>query len=372
MVGCNAINIRYTREKNIAFILNEMLLHLLKAHPEDAVGSLLKYLQGADMQMLLKGGRTTKKSIEKVKKPEEVKQQPAVEKQPESKLQSKASEYQRGDGLMILNRLEFREVFRVLAYLQAMPTVPHIKSTSTVKELSTEGIATTISTNVELVKGDGLQMLSTVCSSETRHPGVELLTNSKQSNSITNNNPDQRKGAGLEVLQATSSDDSIGLRALLAAAGDQSLFSEKTGLGLKILQKAGSENQGGICLLIETLSFQQSGDGLKVLRTASKGQIGIEMLNNSANYLKTVTKHGDGLRILMASATGQTTGLSILMNCAKGSSDGLTLLQLSGSYSASLLKTTKTVKPHPSCDLLLSIGSKHSTKYLKLLVQSGL
>eukprot|EP01062_Namystynia_karyoxenos_P008603 TRINITY_DN1302_c0_g3_i1.p1 TRINITY_DN1302_c0_g3~~TRINITY_DN1302_c0_g3_i1.p1 ORF type:complete len:410 (+),score=76.15 TRINITY_DN1302_c0_g3_i1:93-1322(+) len=50
MVNYNALNVKYVREKNLAHILNEMLLHLLRAHPDDPLPALLAFLQSVDGQ----------------------------------------------------------------------------------------------------------------------------------------------------------------------------------------------------------------------------------------------------------------------------------------------------------------------------------
>ena len=46
-MGYDAINIRYTRDKHVAHTLNEMLLYLLNAKPDDPVVGLLAYLDSA-------------------------------------------------------------------------------------------------------------------------------------------------------------------------------------------------------------------------------------------------------------------------------------------------------------------------------------
>eukprot|EP01065_Artemidia_motanka_P019045 TRINITY_DN224_c0_g2_i1.p1 TRINITY_DN224_c0_g2~~TRINITY_DN224_c0_g2_i1.p1 ORF type:complete len:400 (+),score=130.09 TRINITY_DN224_c0_g2_i1:72-1271(+) len=48
MVGYDATNVRYVREKNVAHILNEMLLHLLRTHAGDPLPELLTFLQSVE------------------------------------------------------------------------------------------------------------------------------------------------------------------------------------------------------------------------------------------------------------------------------------------------------------------------------------
>eukprot|EP01060_Flectonema_neradi_P013869 TRINITY_DN20597_c0_g1_i1.p1 TRINITY_DN20597_c0_g1~~TRINITY_DN20597_c0_g1_i1.p1 ORF type:complete len:386 (+),score=66.55 TRINITY_DN20597_c0_g1_i1:70-1227(+) len=370
MVGCNAINIRYTREKNIAFILNEMLLHLLKAHPPNAVDSLVKYLENADMQMLLKGGKPTRRLSEKktpVPKEDEAKQQEPEKKEPaaappiESPREEQTRlENQRGDGLMMLNATEFREIFRVLAYMQAMPAPAQSSQEYTPSPVVVEDKPKNQQGTAE---GDGLITLSNACGSDT-HPGIQVLTASRRAATGPVASHCDRKGAGIELLKTTGGDNSCGLKILIAAAAAPA-FIERSGLGIEILQQASSEAAEGIRLLIEAASLQQ-GDGLKALRRASTGQIGVQMLSETAEappiVEKTVT--ACGLKLLRESSGSQTLeGLSILFACAEGSSDGLTLLERSGSACVSALRDAKVANSSPAGCLSLLVSLKAESEY---------
>jgi len=62
MVGYDVSNVSYVREKNVAHILNEMLLHLLRTHAGDPLPSLLHFLESGEGQQRLTGRKRAPKA----------------------------------------------------------------------------------------------------------------------------------------------------------------------------------------------------------------------------------------------------------------------------------------------------------------------
>ncbi|KAJ9450070.1 hypothetical protein DIPPA_30676 [Diplonema papillatum] len=133
-MGYNTQNVRYTRDKNVAHVLNEMLLHLLKLHPGDPLAALIHYLEKPEVaSYLTKPARSKSKPRKPSSGADEGKangQQPAAAghpaeeaaaAQPENRQQRPSPAPSLGTGLVLLREAGCAVAGALLA-LQSTPS----------------------------------------------------------------------------------------------------------------------------------------------------------------------------------------------------------------------------------------------------------